>query len=78
MGMIFLSEYTSKKRTAHVFQRQEEKDFIAVCYNQGEESLSEPFADEQSAEDWAEDWVLNQTNADPANQQTAVTRGCCD
>lgn len=77
MGMIFLSEHASKKRTAHVFNRIEQQDYIAVCYDQGEESLSDPFADEQAAKDWAEDWVL-QTSAASTDQQTTVTRGCCD
>lgn len=78
MAMIFQGEHTSKKRTAHVFKRQEENDYIVVCYELGVESLSDTFDLEQLADDWAEDWVLNATAGSSNEQQTTVSRGCCD
>jgi hypothetical protein len=54
---LFLSEYVEGTRTAHLFQRIKEQDYVVYCFCCGHEAETEPFVTEQSAEDWAEDWV---------------------
>lgn len=73
--MIFLSEYSQRHKTAHVFKRLVYNDFVVVCYDNGLETIGHPFEQEQAAEDYAEDWVLGAVSTE---QQTTVTRGCCD
>lgn len=73
--MLFLKEYTRRRKTAHVFKRQEQEDYIVMCYDNGEESESTPFSDEAQAETYAEDFVEKSLTT---NQQSTVTRGCCD
>lgn len=70
--MIFQKEYSSKRRTAHLFKR--DNDYIVICYDNGTESHSDPFNLEQEAITFAEEFVTNLAQ----NQQATVTRGCCD
>lgn len=74
MGMIFVKEYTAEVKTAHVFQR-EQQDFVVMCYNLSDEAEHGPFDTEQLAFEHAEEFV---STTDNQEQQTAVTRGCCD
>jgi len=57
---LFLSEYTSKTRTAQVFQRLTEKDFVVFCFCCGQETETDPFESQSLAENWAKDWLLKQ------------------
>ena len=54
---LFLSEFVQGTRTAQVFQRRIELDYVVYCFCCGHEAESEPFETEQLADDWAEDWV---------------------
>ena len=54
---LFLSEYVQGTRTAQLFQRTTGLDYVVYCFCCGHEAESEPFATQQLAEDWAEDWV---------------------
>lgn len=56
--MTFLSEYCGPKRTAQVFRRKPNNDYVTVCYEDGLERVGHPFEFESDAEDFAEDWVL--------------------
>jgi hypothetical protein len=69
--MIFQYEYTNKNKTAHVFKRQREYDFIVMCYNNDQESQGGPFASESQAETYAKNFI-------ESTEQPTVTRGCCD
>jgi hypothetical protein len=55
---LFLSEYVGGDRTAWVCHRRDLKDFIVIGYINGMERMGHPFATEQQADDYAEDWVL--------------------
>jgi len=55
---LFLSEYVGGDRTAWVCHRRDLKDFIVIGYINGLERMGHPFATEQQADDYAEDWVL--------------------
>ncbi len=55
---LFLSEYVGGDRTAWVCHRRDLKDFIVIGYINGMERMGHPFATEQEADDYAEDWVL--------------------
>jgi hypothetical protein len=55
---LFLSEYVGGDRTAWVCHRRDLKDFIVIGYINGMERMGHPFATEQLADDYAEDWVL--------------------
>jgi hypothetical protein len=59
--MVFLSEYCGQNKTAWVCQRKSHGDFATVAYSAGVEKLTEIFATEADAEDFAEDWVLLST-----------------
>jgi hypothetical protein len=56
--MIFLHEFLGDNKTAQVFRRRAKNDFVVIGYINGLERLGHPFSSEQSAEDFAEDWVL--------------------
>lgn len=60
--MIFLSEYCNKDKTAHVFRRISEHDYVAIGFINGIEKQRQSFLTENQSEDWAEDWVLNETS----------------
>jgi hypothetical protein len=60
-GQLFLSEYLNANRTAWVCRRIDLKDFVVIGYIDGVERMSHPFASEQQADDYAEDWVLTTT-----------------
>ena len=55
---LFLSEYVGGDRTAWVCQRRLLGDFVVIGYINGMERMGHPFATEQQADDYAEDWVL--------------------
>lgn len=72
---LFLSEYLEGTRTAQVFQRRQEKDFVVYCFCCGHEAESEPFATEDQAESWAEDWVQKEVELE-ALEVLAGPEGC--
>lgn len=74
---LFLSEYVSKTRTAHVFKRLEQRDFVVFCFCCGHETETEPFDTEQLAEDWAEDWVEKTVELDTLNTDQEHTDCKC-
>ena len=59
--MTKLSEYKNQNRLAGVYYRGEQGDFVAIGYVDGLPRSSHPFANEETAEDWCEDWVLRDT-----------------
>jgi hypothetical protein len=59
---LFLSEYVSGDRTAWVCRRRDLNDFVVIGYINGMERIGHPFATEQQADDYAEDWVLLTTS----------------
>ena len=67
--MIFLSEYSSRYRTAEVYRRNSHNDFVAVGYEHSMPRASHPFLKENQAEDWAEDWVQGTILNDNKNSQ---------
>jgi len=73
---LFLSEYTNKTRTAQVFQRSTEKDFVVFCFCCGQETETDAFESEALAENWAEDWVLKQVEL--STMSTATEHQGCD
>lgn len=72
--MIFLAEYTNKARTAHLFQRVEEKDYVVVQHEGADTTESLPFAIESEAEDFAKNWIVDIEETQPASDSA----GCCD
>lgn len=56
--MIFLSEYNGPNRVAHVYHRPVTKDFVVIGYEHHTEVISRLISNEDAAEDFAEDWVL--------------------
>lgn len=72
--MIFLEEYTSKTRTAHLFQREVEKDYVVVQHEGASTIESEPFTLESEAETFAQDWVVGSSEIQPASDSAS----CCD
>lgn len=56
--LIFLSEYCGKLKTAQVFRRKPNNDYVTVCYENGQEKIGHPFPTESQAEDFAEDWIF--------------------
>lgn len=63
--MTKLSEYKNKDKTAQVFYRGDKGDFIGVALLPivgGEVHIltSPPFASEEAAEDWCEEWILRE------------------
>ena len=59
---LFLSEYVGGDRTAWVCQRRDLNDFVVIGSINGMERIGHPFATEQQADDYAEDWVLLTTS----------------
>jgi hypothetical protein len=55
---LFLSEYLNGNRTAWVCRHIDLKDFVVIGYINGVESMTQEFPTEQSADDYAEDWVF--------------------
>lgn len=56
--MTKLSEYKNLNRHAEVYYRGDLGDFVTVCYIDGLPRESHPFATEEAAENYSEDWVL--------------------
>jgi hypothetical protein len=59
MEMMYLSEYKNKNRRAWVCRRAEKNDYCVIGYIDETERMFTPFAAEYLAEDYAEDWVMN-------------------
>ena len=59
---LFLSEYLNGNRTAWVCRRIDLKDFVVIGYINGVERMGHPFPTEQSADDYAEDWVFKNSD----------------
>ena len=57
MGRLFLSEYLSRPRTAHVYKEMLTSKYSVICYQQFAEVDYKIFDSQQQAEDWAEDWI---------------------
>ena len=75
--MIFLSEYVENNRTAHLFKRERELDYVVMCYTGSSEKEHGPFALESEAEDYAEDFVkgiVEPEEQPPVSDSTS----CCD
>jgi hypothetical protein len=56
--MIVLSEYKENNRYATVCYRADLGDFVGIGYIDNLERSAHPFASEEAAENWCEDWVL--------------------
>jgi hypothetical protein len=76
--MIFQNEYQNKNRVAHLFKRQEEQDFIVMCYIQAEESLSEPFELESQAEEFIQAFLRGEHDNLQELQPVSDSTSCCD
>jgi hypothetical protein len=62
MSYIYHSEYNGANRTAQVFRKDGSTMFYVKCFHQMKEVRQAPFQTEFQAEDFAEDWVLENTN----------------
>jgi hypothetical protein len=72
---LFLSEYVQGKRTAQIFTRVQQGDFVAYCFCCGHEMETEPFDTEQLANTWADNWVQKQVEL-PELTALAGPEGC--
>ena len=63
MALIYLSEYVgnTNKRTAQVFRHANGSGFTVQCYESTVQKRQDVFNTESQAEDFAEDWVLEDT-----------------
>lgn len=61
LEMNLISEHVGKEVKARVYHRSWLKDWVTVCYDENQmERFAHPFATVDLAEDYAEDWVLDQ------------------
>ena len=58
MERVFLSEYVSDTRTAHIYMIWLTKTYVVECWQQDSKEIRGPFSTEFIAENMAEDWVL--------------------
>ena len=58
MGRLFLSEYLSRPRTAHVYKEMLTSGYSVICFEHFSEVDFKTFDSQESAEDYAEDWIL--------------------
>lgn len=58
MGRLFLSEYCSQPRTAHVYKELNTAGYTVICFQHNAETAYRTFDSEEAAEDFAEDWIL--------------------
>jgi hypothetical protein len=72
---LFISEQINGTRTAHVFQRVKEQDYIVFCFCCGHEAESEPFPTEYDADHWAMRWLNHQEQV-PELQSLNDSGGC--
>lgn len=63
MALIFTSEFVGKdnKRIAQVFKHANGSGFTVQCFESTVQKRQEVFNTESQADDWAEDWVLEDT-----------------
>lgn len=58
MERVFLSEYVSDTRTAHIYMIWHLKTYVVECWQQDYKAIKGPFSTLITAENIAEDWVL--------------------
>lgn len=56
--MKLLTEYQGIKRSASVFQRED--DYLAIGYSNNQQDAQHKFEMEHQAERWAENWVISE------------------
>lgn len=63
MALIFVSEYVGKsnKRIAQVYKHANHTGFTVQCFDSTVEQRRDVFNTESQAENFAEDWVLEDT-----------------
>ena len=63
MALIFVSEYLgdTNKRIAQVYRHSNGTGYTVQCFESTVQKRQEVFNTESQAEDWAEDWVLEDT-----------------
>lgn len=69
---LFISEQVNGTRTAHVFQRLKEQDYIVFCFCCGHEAASEPFPTEYLADHWTMKWLGHELEL----EELTATEGC--
>ena len=55
--MLFLSEVCGVYRTAQVFHRRNQKDYVMIGFEGSFERHAHPFEIQTEAEDYAQQWV---------------------
>lgn len=63
MALIYISEYVGKdnKRLAQVYRHANGSGYTVQCFESTVQKRQEVFNTESQAENWAEDWVLEDT-----------------
>ena len=72
---LFISEQVNGTRTAHVFQRIAEQDYIVFCFCCGHEAETEPFPTEYDAAHWSMKWLNHELELEEL-QALSDSGGC--